>query len=168
LNDQNVNLISPDERILAALAHITILVPFMGIIAAIVIWVTQKEKSRYVGFQALQATVFQLILVLAWFIGMGCYMGSFILSFVGMAGFASSGSTLSGPAQGFGVLGVLIPFIVFGLIMLTGLVFIIYGIVAALQALRGNAFRYAIIGDRIERFLQQGKETQATPVENIP
>src|SRR4030042_1301430 len=57
----------PDERNLAALAHATILLNFifpgMGLVAAAVIWLTQRERSSYVGNQALQATVFQVVLV---------------------------------------------------------------------------------------------------------
>jgi uncharacterized Tic20 family protein len=171
MTEQDVSVTSPDERILAALAHITILVPLMGVIAPIVIWVTQKEKSRYVGYQALQAVVFQLLLVLTWFIGMGCYMASFFIAFIGMAGLGagnSSSNPTSGPAETFGILGVLIPFIVFGLLIIAGFVFVIYGVVAAIQSLRGHAFRYAIIGDRVERFIQQGKPEKEQTLGNVP
>jgi uncharacterized Tic20 family protein len=163
VSNQDTGEPSADERILAALAHVTILVPFMGVVAPIVIWVTQKDKSRYVGFQALQAVVFQLLLVLTWFIGMGCYMASFFISFIGVAGFGAgnqSSEQMIGPGEVFGVIWVLIPFIVFGVMILAGLAFVIYGVLAALQALRGSAFRYALIGDRVERFLQQGKPAQ--------
>jgi uncharacterized Tic20 family protein len=160
MTDQDVIVPTTDERILAALAHITILVPFMGVIAPILIWVTQKDKSRYVGFQALQAVVFQLLLVLAWFLGMGCYMASFFISFIGMAGFAAgnpSSAPTSSPGEVFGVIWFLIPFLIIGLLILAGLAFVMYGNIAAIQALRGTPFRYALIGDRVERFLQQGK-----------
>jgi uncharacterized Tic20 family protein len=66
--------INQDERIMAALAHGSILLPMTGVIAPIVIWITQREKSRYVAFQSLQALLFQLILIVAWVLGMGCYM----------------------------------------------------------------------------------------------
>jgi uncharacterized protein len=171
MTDQNATAPTPDERILAALAHITILVPLMGVIGPIVIWVTQKDKSRYVGFQALQAVVFQLLLVLTWFIGMGCYMGSFFIAFIGMAGLGAgnpSNGPMSEPAQSLGFIGVLIPFIAFGLVIIAGIVFVIYGAVAAFQALRGNAFRYAVIGDRVERFLQQGKVAQEQSADAMP
>jgi len=41
---------SQDERIIAALANVTIVLPFWGAIGAIVIWATQKDKSTYVAF----------------------------------------------------------------------------------------------------------------------
>jgi uncharacterized Tic20 family protein len=171
MTNQNMSVPTPDERILAALAHITILVPLMGVIAPILIWVTQKDKSRYVGFQALQAVVFQLLLVLTWFLGMGCYMASFFISFIGMAGFGAgnpSSTPTSSPGEVFGVVWVLIPFLVFGLMILAGLAFVIYGIIAAIQALRGTPFRYALIGDRVERFLQAGKPVEEPSADAMP
>jgi len=56
---------SQNDKIMAALAHISALLPLMGIIAPIVIWVTQKDKSEYVAFQALQAVAYQLLMILA-------------------------------------------------------------------------------------------------------
>jgi hypothetical protein len=66
-----------EEKVMAALAHIAILLPLMGLVAPIVIWATQKDKSAYVNFQALQAVAYQVSLILVWFLGMGCYICSF-------------------------------------------------------------------------------------------
>jgi len=54
---------TPDERVTAALAHAATLLPMMGALASIVIWATQKDRSRYVAFQALQAAVYQIGMV---------------------------------------------------------------------------------------------------------
>ncbi|MCX6035630.1 MAG: DUF4870 domain-containing protein [Chloroflexi bacterium] len=54
---------SSDERTWAALAHGCALLVLAGgvggIIAALVIWLTQKEKSAWAAFHALQSLVFQ-------------------------------------------------------------------------------------------------------------
>ncbi len=44
----DLDLLTPsrDERVMAALAQISVLVLFLGVVAPIVIWVTQKDKSR--------------------------------------------------------------------------------------------------------------------------
>ena len=73
---------SQNDKIMAALAHISAVLPFVGIIAPIIIWATQKDKSEYVAFQSLQAVAYQLVMILAWFIGMGCYMISFFTMFL--------------------------------------------------------------------------------------
>ncbi|TEU16170.1 MAG: DUF4870 domain-containing protein, partial [Anaerolineales bacterium] len=51
---------STDERVTAALAHGVVIAYGLGAVGAAVIWLLQKEKSRYVAFQALQAAVYQL------------------------------------------------------------------------------------------------------------
>ena len=79
-----------NDRIMAALAHTAAILPMWGIVAAIVIWVTQKDKSEYVGFQALQAIAYQLIMVLAWFAGMALYMGSFLVVILSIPSGSSS------------------------------------------------------------------------------
>ena len=80
-----------NDKIMAALAHISALLPFMGVIAPIIIWATQRDKSEYVAFQALQAVVYQLLMILAWFVGMGCYMLSFFTMFLGIPFAGESG-----------------------------------------------------------------------------
>jgi uncharacterized protein len=145
-----------DERVMAALAQISVLVPFLGVVAPIVIWVTQKDKSRYVEFQSLQAIAFQLTMILAWFVGMGCYMCSFFSMFL-VIPFASSRESSQSLSPLFGV-PFFIPFLIFGLMFLGGFLFILYGIVAAVMTFQGRPFRYAIIGRRVERFLQSKQD----------
>ncbi len=147
-NPSPPSLLSPqDERIIAALAHISVLLPLIGVIAPIVIWVTQKERSRFVAFQALQAIAYQLLLVLIWFGGMACYMGSFVLTIFG-------GVILSARITGPGV-AFFLPFVLLFGILLLMLVFVIYGIVAAVLTFQGKDFRYALIGQWVERYTQR-------------
>jgi uncharacterized Tic20 family protein len=151
----NINSLTPtqDERVMAALSHVSALLPMMGVIAPIVIWVTQKEKSKYVAFQSLQALAYQLSMILAWFIGMGCYMFSFFGTF-----FTLPFSDSSQPPSPLFAIGFIIPFLVFGAIFIGGFLFIIYGIVAAVMAFQGKPFRYVIIGNRVERFMHPNQD----------
>jgi uncharacterized protein len=154
----DLDLLTPsqDERVMAALAQISVLVPFLGVVAPIVIWVTQKDKSRYVAFQSLQAIAFQLTMILAWFIGMGCYMCSFFSMFLTIP-LASSTESSQSISPLFGVT-MFTPFLVMGLILLGGFLFILYGIVAAIMTFQGKPFRYMIIGRRVEQFLQSKQD----------
>ena len=57
-----------DEKLWAALAHGAILVNLttlvgIGTIGAIAIWLLMKKKSTYIGYQALQAFIFQSVVV---------------------------------------------------------------------------------------------------------
>ncbi len=139
---------SQDERVMAALGHVSSIIPTIGIIAPIIIWVTQREKSRYVYMQALQAIAYHLTMILGFFLGMGCYMASFFGNFFSFA--LVNENTSPSP---FVFAGFMIPFLVMGLIFLGWFFFIVYAIVATVMTFQGRNFRYLIIGPLIDRFM---------------
>ncbi len=122
---------SAEERQWAMLAHLSILLNLVtalgGLIAAFLIYLFHRERSRYIAFQALQSLVFQLI---AW-VGSGllavCAWGFTILLIPVIIGIC------------------LIPFA--GLLSLLPLAAIIYGVIGAIACSRGEDFRYWLIGD---------------------
>lgn len=156
MTDEQNPIPSSDERVLAALSHVSALLPLMGVIAPIVIWVTQREKSKYVAFQSLQALAYQLVMIIAWILGMGCYLLSFFVIFAGMI-FGAATESL-GSSELLVVMTSFFPLIVFGVILLVGFVFIIYGVVGAVNAFQGKPFRYIILGKRIESYLEQADQ----------
>ncbi len=139
---------SQNDKIMAALAHISAVLPFMGVIAPIIIWATQKDKSEFVAFQALQAIAFQLLMILGWFVGMGCYMISFFTTFTSLT--LSRGANSSGFPFFF-----LVPLFIMGTIFVGGAIFVIYGIIGAANVFQGKNFRYIIIGNRLANYLQK-------------
>jgi len=158
LADAKLDLPTPtqDERIMAALAHASALLPMMGIIAPIVIWVTQKEKSKYVAFQSLQALAYQLTMIVAYFVGMGCYMLSFFATFI--TAMSSGNSRSIDPISG---LGFIFAFLVFGAIFVGGFFFVIYGVVGTVKTFQGKPFRYVIIGKKVENFMKPQQDRVA-------
>ena len=52
---------SSEERLMASIAHASVVVFGPGILVGVFIWLTQKEKAAYASNQGLQAAVFQLI-----------------------------------------------------------------------------------------------------------
>ncbi len=124
-----------DERTWAMLAHLSVLINlvtgFLGPIAALVIYLVFKDRSRYVAYQSLQAAIFQLI---AW-IGGGVVIGLMwavtgILSAV--------------------IIGILcIPFaLIFTLVVgLLPVAALVYGVYAAIQTSQGEDFHYWLVGD---------------------
>ncbi len=120
-----------DERTWAMLAHLSILLNlisgFLGVVAALVIYLVYKDRSRYVAYQAMQAFLFQLVV----WVGGGLITG-LVWAFV---------SILSAVVIGI----CLIPFAM--LISFIPLGAIIYGIIAGVQCNEGKDFRYWLIGD---------------------
>jgi uncharacterized Tic20 family protein len=134
-----------DDRIMAALAHGSAIIFGMGIIAAVVLWATQKDRSRYVAFQALQALVYQVAGVIVQIISWCCWTALYFLSFIPLLAAAESSSE---PPLFFLVSMALmvVPFALMGL-------WIIGGLWGAVRTLQGRDFRYLVIGSQLERWL---------------
>jgi uncharacterized Tic20 family protein len=139
---QNPNTFSPDERTWATLAHASALLNIFsgmgGLIAALVIWLTQREKSAWVAFHALQSLIFQtavtaitvLVVGVVWVVG-------FIVSFA-TVGF---GTIVAVPVM------ILVFFAGFAMIA-AGIGYSLYG---AYQLNQGRDFRYKWIGDWVQQ-----------------
>ncbi len=148
---------SQNDKIMATLAHISAILPFMGVIAPIIIWITQKEKSEFVAFQALQAIAYQLTMIFTWFMGMGCYMLSFFSMFLTMPLAGGRDSKVDPSTGPIFMVGFLLPFIIMGGMFLGQGLFLIYGLIGAIQTFRGRDFRYVILGNRLAKYLQEKK-----------
>lgn len=120
-----------DERTWAMLAHLSVLLNLvtgmLGPVAALVIYLVFKDRSRYVAYQSLQSLIFQLI---TW-VGGGILIGVTAV----VAGLLTAV-----------VVGIcLFPLVaLLALIPLAGLV---YGVVGGIQCSQGQDFRYWLVGD---------------------
>ncbi|HXF69203.1 MAG TPA: DUF4870 domain-containing protein [Thermoflexus sp.] len=122
---------SAEERQWAMLAHLSVLLNLVtalgGPIAAFLIYMFYRDRSRYIAFHALQSLVFQLI---AW---------------VGGGLLAAVAWVISGVLAAVIVGICLIPFAcLFSLIPLGA---IVYGVIGGIACSRGEDFRYWLIGD---------------------
>ena len=114
-----------DDRTWSMVAHLSVLAGLVGLMpfGALIIWLVYKDRSRRVGFHALQALWYQIawlvILVVGWFV-------TFILSFV--------------------VIGLLL----IPVMLLASLVPFVHGCYAAYKVNQGVDYRYPFIADRID------------------
>ncbi len=120
-----------DEHMWAMLAHFSVLANlitgFLGPVAALVIYLVYKDRSRYVAYQAMQSFVFQLI----WWVGGGILAGI---------------TWFAGTLLTFVVVGIICyPFAC--LFSLMPVAAIIYGIIGGIQANQGQDFKYWLVGD---------------------
>lgn len=129
-----------DERRLAAIAHGGVLLSLVtglgGIAVALVIWLAYRHRSRYVGFQALQAALFQTVAlvgavilsaaaVLLWLIALGA-----LVVLVGLVFII--------PAILLTIAAALLP-----------LAALVYGVIGAVDTYHGKDFCYWLVGSRI-------------------
>ena len=137
---QPVVPLSPsDERTWAMLAHLSVLLnlitAILGTVAALVIYLVFKDRSKYVAYQAMQSFVMQMIV----------WIGGGILVIIAWA--------LSGLLAAI-LIGVLcLPFAcILSFIPLAG---VVYGIVGGVQCSQGQDFKYWLVGDWVRGILHQ-------------
>ncbi|MFC1878484.1 DUF4870 domain-containing protein [Chloroflexota bacterium] len=124
-------LSAADERTWAMLAHLSVLLNlvtgFLGPVAALIVYLVYKDRSRYVAFHAWQSFIFQLI----WWVGAGI-----------LAGIAW---TISGVLAAVLIGCCLMPIAL--LITLVPLAALVYGVIGAIQTSQGQDFDYWLIGE---------------------
>ncbi len=127
-----------EERTWAVLAHLSVALNlftgFLGLVAALVIYLVYKDRSRFVAFHAMQSLVMQAVL----------WLGAGILAAV------------------FGVITTLLSVILIGLCLvpfaiilgLMPLAAVVYGVIGAIQVGQGDDFRYYKMGDWAESLMR--------------
>ena len=151
---------SEDERILAALAHASIIanvVNFAGLIATALIWSTQRDRSEYVRQHALQSLLYQGLVVLIAIVLMVFWGVCLGLSLLPVA--LRPDLYRSSPPNSFWIalLGLAVPL---GFCALATL----YGLYGAYRVYRGRPFYYPVTG----RFIRRSGSDGATPRANPP
>ncbi len=115
----------------------------LGLIVGILIYTTQRERSRYAAFQALQAAAYQfislLIIIAAWVIWGVVYA----VSFIPIIQYPELYENAVPPFFWVALALMVIPL---ALMMLFGL----YGLWGAVRTWQGRPFRYAVIGRLLE------------------
>lgn len=153
-----------DDYIMAALPHGAAILPFWGLVASIIIWATQREKSRFIGFQALQAMVYQILPILGGILFFLCYFCSFGVIFGVMPLIAmiaeEAGTQAEGAIAFLVMLPMSLPFCVWGVALLAFFCYAVYAFYAAVRVFQGHDFRYAVIGPWLERYMQRGEAAE--------
>lgn len=161
--------VTQNERVLAALAHGSVVVGVFtglggilvahptaprslcsglcvftgglgGILVALVVWLAEREKSAYAAYQALQALVYQIVTAVVATVFWVAWLAMW-MGMILLPVFANPNAYDSAPPAGLwmGLILLIVPIAV-----CTPLV--LYGLWAALRCLGGHPFRYALIG----------------------
>jgi len=135
-----------DERLFAGIAHL------LGLVVALIVWALQKDKSRFVRFQALQAVAFDLLVLIVMFTLMFCTFGTMFAGTLYIVAMESGQSASSDGALPV-LIGSMTPFLMFACLMPIGLVLVLTRFAAAISVFSGRNFRYPILASRVEAFL---------------
>ena len=134
-----------ENRLLAALAHGSVVTQGIGILVGVMVFITQRDKSREAAFQGLQAAVYQLvnliIAIVMWVIW-GIFYG---LSMIPLFIQADANPDAAPPAIFWiAMLTMIIPLLYMALVG-------VYGLWGALRTWQGQDFRYPLIGGWLEK-----------------
>lgn len=124
-------LSASDERTWAMVAHLSMLLNlvtgFLGPVAALVIYLVYRDRSRYVAFHAMQSLLWQLV------------------GWVGAGILAGLAWTISGVLAAVLIGCLLMPLAL--VLSFLPLAAVVYSIIGAIQTNQGQDFRYWLVGD---------------------
>jgi uncharacterized Tic20 family protein len=117
---------SANERVIALLSHLSILLPQLGWAVPLILWLVNKDTAPFAAYQSKQSFFFQLAVAVSFWIAVvfGLVFGVVTL--------------------GLGFLAML------PLLGLWHTAACIYGIIGALISYQGRDFRYFLIGSMVE------------------
>jgi uncharacterized Tic20 family protein len=144
---------SQDERTLACISHLTVFVSSIGFLIAIGLWIylhTQR-KYPYAAFQAAQAVIFQVVVMILTFFVVFLVMG-ILLGVMGLGALAAPGSGE----------------VAFGILLFVGVMIFIAFIIGFTVALYGYAIYAAVRSYQARRFRIPGVAALANALSPMP
>ena len=146
------------ERWVAAMGHFSVIIALWGMLAPLTAWILQGKRSLFLKFQSVQTLVYQAGVMLL-FLGAG---------FIYMIGFAVLGAVVGFNAKAnpdsVNVVALaisIIPMLIAFAIILIVPLFHILGQWAGYRMLKGDDYRYPLVGRLVEKWLhsQSGSQT---------
>lgn len=141
--------LTSDEKLMGGVAHI------FGPLVTIMVWATQKDKSRFVKFQALQALAFDLCIVIigghVFFCLFGfIFLGMFWTMFTTLDNASSSNEFMSLFALPF-----MFPFVTFACVAPVSIGILVVRLIAGISVLNGRNYKYPVVGKWLENFIDK-------------
>lgn len=136
-----------DERTFACISHLSVFVSSIGLLIAVGLWIYLRNRQPYAAFQAAQAVIFQVVvMILTFFVVMFLLAMVFGAFGIGML----SGEDPDGLA--FGIFVSLLVVVFITIISVFTIALYAYAIYAAVRSWQGRPFRIpgiALIADSI-------------------
>ena len=147
--DEQTLIEDHEDRWVAAMGHFSVIILLWGILAPLTVWILQGERSLFMKFQSIQTFVYQALATLLYIVGMAIYMFGFFV-FMALSGLGGgNGLSSSTGMVGMGVLLISMLFAI-GIVLLLPL-FHIIGQWAGYRVLKGDNYRYPLVGKIVEK-----------------
>jgi uncharacterized Tic20 family protein len=149
-------------RWVAAMGHFSILIMIWGMLTPLTTSILYGKRSLFLKFQSVQTLIYQAGVTILYFIGSFLYMGGLFALIASMGGIGQFQS-----ASSPGILSIL----VFGVFLLCGGVIIliipllhILGQWAGYRILKGDPYRYPLVGRLVEKWISKQPVREEKPV----
>lgn len=140
-----------EERWVASMGHFSVILALWGLLAPLSAWILQGKHSAFLKFQSIQTIVFQAFVTLLYGLAGVFYVIGLVIVFavIGLEGNPNLGSS-----AGMVVLILFfVTLLIAALIMLSVPFFHILGQYAGYRLLKGENYRYPLVGRLVERWL---------------
>jgi len=146
-----------EDRWVASMGHFSVIIMLWGMLAPLTAWILQGKRSSFLRFQSIQALTFQAGTMLLYILSMVIYFGGAVLFFLSIGGMDAANLDSS-----FGMVGLVVflgsMLCVFVIVLLIPLLHIM-GQWAGYRILKGDNYRYPIVGKLIERRLSRSHKS---------
>lgn len=150
-----------EDRWVAAMGHFSVIILLWGLLAPAATWVLQARGNTFLKFQSIQTTLYQAGINIL-------FLGAMLLSFMGtvpvfaLTGLEGAPTGLS-PAAMVGLVLFLLSMLAASLILLVIPLFHILGQWAGYRLLKGDNYRYPLLGKLVEKRLAKGSYGDREP-----
>jgi uncharacterized Tic20 family protein len=144
-----------EERILAVLAHLSVLLMGYGAVLPVALWASQREKSRYAAFQSLQAYGYHSLGYTVWILVYMVVLIFLTLLLVPLSVFAERDS-----ASIDALLAIWMVLMFLSVLFLFA-AYLLPPLLGAVMCALGLDFRYPLLGTRLAAFLGYDSDPQA-------
>ncbi|MEP7134217.1 MAG: DUF4870 domain-containing protein [Chloroflexota bacterium] len=147
-----------EDRWVAAMGHFSVIILLWGILAPLTAWILQGKRGLFMRFQSIQTLIYQALATLLYVAGMALYTFGFFV-FMALTGLGGGNALSSSTGMvGMGVLLISMLFAI-GIVLLLPL-FHIMGQWAGYRVLKGDDYRYPVVGRLVEKWLTKNQHHQ--------
>jgi uncharacterized Tic20 family protein len=139
-----------EDRWVAAMGHISVIIMLWGMLAPLTAWILQGGRSLFLKFQSIQTIVYQTSVTLLYFGAMFIYMFGFFI-FIALTGFGGN-MNLNSSVGIVGLVILIASMLIAILVVLILPLFHILGQWAGYRVLKGDDFRYPLVGKLVEKW----------------
>lgn len=148
-------------RWVVAMGHFSILIMLWGMLAPLTAWILQGKNNLFLKFQSIQTLIYQCVTTVIYFIGGFLYFFGIVLLFVSMGVIGAPDFNSSTGIVSFIVLGAAL--LISALLILSVPLLHILGQWAGYRVLKGDDYRYPLIGRFVEKRISRTSTIEENP-----